>query len=1046
MNLLPIESKEKKPALVLFLMFFCIVSASITGSSARDTFFLTKFDNSYLPLMFLAISIVMVFSIALYNRLSAGKDIISTICYSSSLFVFALFVIQFSISGIMIPVLYIAIDIITSISILQFWILSGEIFNPRQAKRIFSLIASGGSIAGMLIGYTISPFVEIFGATVLLYPTMIFITLSALLSRLLKKYKAKKESHNLKRTSKNISEKPLFNKYLKSILLMVCIAAVCSKIIEYQFKITAAETYKDPNELASFFGIYYMATGAATLFVQFFITNIIFTRLGIIGGLLILPMSIATGSILYFMIGGISTVFLARFSDQVFKFSIDNTSKEILWIPVSKNIKKRAKSIIDSSIKSIFEGLIGVTIFLLVYFKVLNYQNIHWLSIVILVLSIFWIFNSFIINKGYLKTLIKAIDRRELNLEQITYNVNDPFFVETIKKNLMDKDDFKKLFALEIIKDLRLLPWGKILNKILISSTKDIQKEIFKMKYISHIISDDNIDFLLNQHNTATALCISKFDNNQINLYQDQLLKLLKSENVEIQAASAVKLFSTGYHLKEVAEIIDNFILVIEPIKTIKALGYLKESKKILLTKNIINLLSHESIDIRKEALLCTFDYDNNDLVNLIIKNLDSAKTYSRAKEALSSFDKSHVLDTMLNTLNDKHVSLNLKHGIIKSLSDYPDKKTIESLKEYLNSPNLNTVHYASDSISKIFKTTTFKKYQKIEIFNKHIEFLCRKNYENSIFFSLIEKKKNNVLLIDHLNNENTSLLKSILKLVMLHIPNSTIEQYAKFIIERDLINLPFVIELIESSSSQNINKLILPIIDAKSDKIDAGKSLNPKLRFELDEYLTMWAESGHTWKSAIAIEFMLKEKNTKIMKDINLDKIDNSIYLDKVPNNIESKKNDLKISKSLIDGSDYMFTILEKTIILKGVELFTNLPGKLLSSIAQISQVIHYKESNYIFKEGDFGDSMFIIVSGEVNINHHGKGLATLSKGECLGEMAILDNEPRSADARAKNELILLQIGQNAFYEIMSGNAEIMKQIIKMLTSRLRDMNTKLK
>ena len=140
------------------------------------------------------------------------------------------------------------------------------------------------------------------------------------------------------------------------------------------------------------------------------------------------------------------------------------------------------------------------------------------------------------------------------------------------------------------------------------------------------------------------------------------------------------------------------------------------------------------------------------------------------------------------------------------------------------------------------------------------------------------------------------------------------------------------------------------------------------------------------------------------------------------------------------------MFTILEKTIMLKEVELFKNLPGKLLSSIAQISRVKSCEEGDYIFREGDFGDSMFIIVSGEVNINHEGKGLATLSRGECLGEMAILDNEPRSADAKAKNELTLLQIGQNAFYQIMSGNTEIMKQIIKILTSRIREMNTKLK
>ena len=58
---------------------------------------------------------------------------------------------------------------------------------------------------------------------------------------------------------------------------------------------------------------------------------------------------------------------------------------------------------------------------------------------------------------------------------------------------------------------------------------------------------------------------------------------------------------------------------------------------------------------------------------------------------------------------------------------------------------------------------------------------------------------------------------------------------------------------------------------------------------------------------------------------------------------------------------------------------------------------------------------------------------------------MALLDNETRSADALASKNSTLLKINQDVFYELMESNADIMKQIIKLLTSRIRAANSKL-
>jgi CRP/FNR family transcriptional regulator, cyclic AMP receptor protein len=98
------------------------------------------------------------------------------------------------------------------------------------------------------------------------------------------------------------------------------------------------------------------------------------------------------------------------------------------------------------------------------------------------------------------------------------------------------------------------------------------------------------------------------------------------------------------------------------------------------------------------------------------------------------------------------------------------------------------------------------------------------------------------------------------------------------------------------------------------------------------------------------------------------------------------------------------------------------------------------------LFQEGDVGDNMFIIQSGRVKISKRIRGvektLATLDKGEFLGEMAILNDKPRSASAETLEECEMLVIDRKTFDALIRGNAEIAVRFIKRLADRLRETN----
>jgi len=210
MKILHIKSEERKPIIILMLMFFCIIGSSITASSARDTFFLTQFDKSLLPLMFAAVAGIMVISIMIYNRLTSQLDLVKVIILSSIFFCLTLFLIRLNLNGIVIPIFYAWTDVIIAITIFQFWLLANEIFNARQAKRLFSFIGIGGSIAGISAGYLIKPFVKIYGADDLLIPTILLIALIAVLSNFLSPYRSKKSAKKIKNTTKKNNTVLLF--------------------------------------------------------------------------------------------------------------------------------------------------------------------------------------------------------------------------------------------------------------------------------------------------------------------------------------------------------------------------------------------------------------------------------------------------------------------------------------------------------------------------------------------------------------------------------------------------------------------------------------------------------------------------------------------------------------------------------------------------------------------------------------------------------------------------------------------------------------------
>lgn len=135
------------------------------------------------------------------------------------------------------------------------------------------------------------------------------------------------------------------------------------------------------------------------------------------------------------------------------------------------------------------------------------------------------------------------------------------------------------------------------------------------------------------------------------------------------------------------------------------------------------------------------------------------------------------------------------------------------------------------------------------------------------------------------------------------------------------------------------------------------------------------------------------------------------------------------------------------RTSLLQGFPIFSALSPESLADLALVMREQRWGAGKLIFSRGDIGDHMFAILSGRIRLalaNAKGREivLRTLGPGDILGEMALIDGEPRSADATAAEETTCLILPRARFEAVAGQRPDIGMALARHLSSHLRRTN----
>jgi CRP/FNR family cyclic AMP-dependent transcriptional regulator len=123
----------------------------------------------------------------------------------------------------------------------------------------------------------------------------------------------------------------------------------------------------------------------------------------------------------------------------------------------------------------------------------------------------------------------------------------------------------------------------------------------------------------------------------------------------------------------------------------------------------------------------------------------------------------------------------------------------------------------------------------------------------------------------------------------------------------------------------------------------------------------------------------------------------------------------------------------------LRKVPLFTGLGDAELARIGQLGDEVAVPGGTALTREGGFAHEFFVILEGRARVERDGGQIASLGPGDFLGEIALLDGKPRSADVTTEESSHLFVLGHREFHSLLESYPAIQLHVLKAMAERVR-------
>ena len=473
-------------------MMFVLFAYYILKPVSR-ALFLNKFEIDRLPLLNVLIAVCGGLLAYLYTRVAVRASLQVAIYWSTGIALSCLvaiwWLLQFEF-GWMLYVLNIWVSLFSIILVSQAWLVAANVFDSREAKRLFGLLGLG-AVVGASFGGQFTAIVALMVETrhlLLASGVMVILAFGALMLL------ASLKNVNL-RAAKGAGPEEKFeftdilagiqkHRHLQVIMGIITLMFIVDVMIDYQFSALAKLAYPKKEELTaflgSFFGVYLTLV---TFVMQFFLTAIIVRRLGVGGTLQIMPVVIGTTSICLIVMPQLAVAAVVRILEAGSRYTLNKTGMELLYLPLPSSLKNRTKAFVDIFMDRFGRGIGGLVLmaFSALFVAPGKQPNTRQISGLVVGFCVLWIFLSVLASREYLSTIRRRLASRRLDLSGVHLAVADAGTIQLLERQLTGGTPRQASYALGQLAEAAQYEIAPLLAGLVNSPAVEIRRKVYEV-------------------------------------------------------------------------------------------------------------------------------------------------------------------------------------------------------------------------------------------------------------------------------------------------------------------------------------------------------------------------------------------------------------------------------------------------------------------------------------------------------------------------------------------------------------------------------------
>jgi hypothetical protein len=346
-----------------------------------------------------------------------------------------------------------------------------------------------------------------------------------------------------------------------------------------------------------------------------------------------------------------------------------------------------------------------------------------------------------------------------------------------------------------------------------------------------------------------------------------------------------------------------------------------------------------------------------------------------------------------------------------------------------------------------------------IEVF-KFARLQLERAYKNVSASDALDRARGNGaardLLIEHLAERRGVLLENILRVLAAQDRSGKMRIIARGIGSRDARQRANSIEALEDSMDPALSKILLPLLEGQP--VSQSLALGRK-HFHLERFngnvalLYSRLLSEPDWVTVLlTLHLIVQDPPPNLDRDLvrSLTQSGNR-HVNAVAKRIIDGLANQDLSKG--DAMESEISLPEKVLHLRSIQIFQDLSVSELAAVASVTEEVVYLAGEVVIREGEPGDTMYLIIRGEVSVIKSQQGedasheieLDRIRAGDYFGEMALFEDVVRSATIRTAEESRLLVLNKQEFTEIVREYPQIALHICRVLSERIRRLHQKI-